>query len=238
MDAKVCASAASLATAATPADVAAIAARTAPGRPGRTAPLHHALVAIVCVLGAAQAVLAGASADALDPADTVRIVAPASPADPADPADPAVATHDTAVRQVVLGIISFTRWPTTPVRLHLCVTGRPDYAGGLTDTLQAGSTLLDVQRVRFDDPALGMACDIVYLGNLGADERARVRAALAGHPVLTIAEHDPSCTAGGMFCLNVDGEHVSFDINLDAVARSGVRVHPSVLNLARRPGAP
>ncbi|VWC81952.1 YfiR family protein [Burkholderia contaminans] len=235
MDAKVCASAASLATAATPADVAAIAARTAPGRPGRTAPLHHALVAIVCVLGAAQAMLAGASADALDPADTVRIVAPASPA---DPADPAAATHDTAVRQVVLGIISFTRWPTTPVRLHLCVTGRPDYAGGLTDTLQAGSTLLDVQRVRFDDPALGMACDIVYLGNLGADERARVRAALAGHPVLTIAEHDPSCTAGGMFCLNVDGERVSFDINLDAVARSGVRVHPSVLNLARRPGAP
>ncbi|OXI82536.1 hypothetical protein CFB50_30020 [Burkholderia sp. AU33423] len=235
MDAKVCASAVSLATAATPADVAAIAARTAPGRPGRTAPLHHALVAIVCVLGAAQAMLAGASADALDPADTVRIVAPASPA---DPADPAVATHDTAVRQVVLGIISFTRWPTTPVRLHLCVTGRPDYAGGLTDTLQAGSTLLDVQRVRFDDPALGMACDIVYLGNLGADERARVRAALAGHPVLTIAEHDPSCTAGGMFCLNVDGERVSFDINLDAVARSGVRVHPNVLSLARRPGAP
>ncbi|MCA8252380.1 YfiR family protein [Burkholderia sp. AU31624] len=235
MDAKVCASAASLATAATPADAAAIAARTVPGCSGRTAPLRHALVAIVCVLGAAQAVLAGASAEAPDPADTVRIVAAASSTDPANPAD---ATHDTAVRQVVLGIVSFTRWPTTPVRLHLCVTGRPDYARGLTDTLQAGSTLLDVQRVRFDDPALGMACDIVYLGNLGADERARVRAAVAGHPVLTISEHDPSCTAGGMFCLNVDGERVSFDINLDAVARSGVRVHPNVLNLARRPGAP
>ncbi|HGL6718962.1 YfiR family protein [Burkholderia contaminans] len=235
MDAKVCASAAGLATAATPADAAAIAARTAPGRPGRTAPLRHALVAIVCVLGAAQAMLAGASAEAVDPADTPRIVAAASPA---DPASPAVATHDTAVRQVVLGIISFTRWPTTPVRLHLCVTGRPDYARGLTDTLQAGSTLLDVQRVRFDDPALGMACDIVYLGNLSEEERARVRAAVAGHPVLTISEHDPSCTAGGMFCLNVDGDRVSFDINLDAVARSGVRVHPNVLNLARRPGAP
>lgn len=65
-----------------------------------------------------------------------------------------------------------------------------------------------------------------------------MRAALAGHPVLTIAEHDPSCTAGGMFCLNVDGDRVSFDINLDAVARSGVRVHPNVLNLARRPVTP
>ncbi|VWC77256.1 hypothetical protein BLA18110_02468 [Burkholderia lata] len=234
MDAKVCASAASLATAATPAGAAAIAARTAPGRPGRTAPLRHALVAIVCVLGAAQAVLAGASAEAVDPVDMVQMVAAASPT----PADSAVVSHDTAVRQVVLGIVSFTHWPTTPVRLHLCVTGRPDYASGLTDTLQAGSTLLDVQRVRFDDPALGIACDIVYLGNLSADERARVRAALAGHPVLTISEHDPSCTSGGMFCLNVDGERVSFDINLDAVARSGVRVHPNVLNLARRPGAP
>lgn len=122
--------------------------------------------------------------------------------------------------------------------VHLCITGRPDYARGLTDTLQAGSTLLDVQRVRFDDPSLGIACDVVYLGALSNDERARVRAALAGHPVLTIAEHDPSCTAGGMFCLDVDGDRVSFDINLDAVARSGVRVHPNVLNLARRPVTP
>ncbi|WP_175962267.1 YfiR family protein [Burkholderia pyrrocinia] len=232
MDARVCAAAASLATATTPTGAAAIAARTTSGRPGRAASLRHALIAIVCVLGAASAVLVEDPADADGSPDTMRIVATASPA------DPAVSSHDSAVRQVVLGIISFTRWPTTPVRLHLCVTGRPDYARGLTDTLQAGSTLLDVQRVRFDDPSLGMACDVVYLGTLSDDERTRVRAAVAGHPVLTISEHDPSCTAGGMFCLNVDGERVSFDINLDAVARSGVRVHPNVLNLARRPGAP
>ncbi|MEN8511312.1 YfiR family protein [Burkholderia sp. RS02] len=232
MDARVYAAAASLATATTPTGAAAIAARTTSGRPGRVASLRHALIAIVCVLGAAFAVLAGAPADAGGSPDAVRIVAAASPA------DSVISSHDSAVRQVVLGIISFTRWPTTPVRLHLCVTGRPDYARGLTDTLQAGSTLLDVQRVRFDDRSLGMACDVVYLGTLSDDERTRVRAAVAGHPVLTISEHDPSCTAGGMFCLNVDGERVSFDINLDAVARSGVRVHPNVLNLARRPGAP
>ncbi|HEM7889331.1 MULTISPECIES: YfiR family protein [Burkholderia] len=232
MDAKVCAAATGLATATTPTGAATIAARKTSGRPGRAASLRHALIAIVCVLGAASAVLVEDPADADGSPDTVRIVATASPA------DSAVSSHDSAVRQVVLGIISFTRWPTTPVRLHLCVTGRPDYARGLTDTLQAGSTLLDVQRVRFDDPSLGMACDVVYLGTLSDDERTRVRAAVAGHPVLTISEHDSSCTAGGMFCLNVDGERVTFDINLDAVARSGVRVHPNVLNLARRPGAP
>ncbi|MBJ9963797.1 YfiR family protein [Burkholderia seminalis] len=238
MDAKVCASAVGLTTAATSACAAPNAARTVSGRLGRAASLRHALFAIVCWLGAAPAVLAGAPADADVPVDPMHLAAAPSPADHVDHADPAHSSHDSAVRQVVLGIVSFTRWPTTPVRLHLCVTGRPDYARGLTDTLEAGSTLVDVQRVRPDDPALGIACDIVYLGTLSNDERARVRTAVAGHPVLTISEHDSSCTAGGMFCLSVDGDRVSFDINLDAVARSGVRVHPNVLNLARRPVTP
>ncbi|UEP30977.1 MULTISPECIES: YfiR family protein [Burkholderia] len=235
MDASVCAAAASHAAVSTPAYAAAIAACTASGRPGRVATLRHAFVAIVCVLSGAPAVLAGASADTEEPGETVRIAA-AAPA--VSPASPVISSHDSAVRQVVLGIVSFTRWPSTPVRLHLCVTGRPNYAAGLTDTLQAGSTALDVQRVRFDDPALGLACDVVYLGILADDERARIRAALAGRPVLTIAEHDESCTAGAMFCLTVEAERVTFDINLDAVARSGVRVHPNVLNLARRPLMP
>ncbi|KVO52868.1 YfiR family protein [Burkholderia stagnalis] len=232
MVATVCAAAASLATATTPTGAAASAARTTCGRPGRAASLRHALLAVACVLGAAPAVLVGAPASADDPADIVRIVTAASRA------DSVMSPLDAAVRQVVLGIISFTRWPTTPVTLHLCVTGRPDYAHGLIDTLQAGSTQLDVERVRFDDASLGMACDVVYLGIMSGDERARVSAAVAGHPVLTISEHDPACTAGSMFCLNVDGERVTFDVNLDAVARSGVRVHPNVLNLARRPVTP
>ena len=235
MDASVCAAAASLAVASTPACAAAIAARKASGRQGRVATFRHAIAAIVCVLSVAPAALAGARADLGAPVDTLQLTATTTPA---NPTSPAFSSHDSAVRQVVLGIVSFTRWPTTPVRLHLCVTGRPNYAGDLTDTMQAGSTMLDVQRVRFDDPALGVACDVVYLGNLGNDERARVRGTLAGHPVLTIAEHDVTCTAGAMFCLTVEGERVTFDINLDAVARSGVRVHPNVLNLARRPLTP
>jgi hypothetical protein len=235
MDASVCATAANHATASTPAGATAIAARTASGRSGRVASLRHAFIAIVCALSVAPAVFAGSPADEDNPVDVLQLAATTTPA---NPTGPAFSSHDSAVRQVVLGIVSFTHWPTTPVRLHLCVTGRPDYAGDLTDTMQAGSTVLDVQRVRFDDPALGIACDVVYLGTLGNDERTRVRAALAGRPVLTIAEHDPSCTAGSMFCLSIEGEHVTFDINLDAVARSGVRVHPNVLNLARRSVTP
>ncbi|AIO38361.1 hypothetical protein WI41_08680 [Burkholderia latens] len=235
MDASVCAAAAGIAVASTPACAAAIAARKASGPQGRAATLRHAFVAIVCVLSIARGVLAGAPADAGDPVEPMQF---AGTTTPANPAGPAFSSHDSAVRQVVLGIVSFTRWPTTSGRLRLCVTGRTGYASGLTDTLQAGSTAIDTRRVRADDPALGGECDVVYLGALGSDERTRVRAALAGHPVLTIDEHDPSCTAGSMFCLTVEGERVTFDVNLDAVERSGVRVHPNVLGLARRPVTP
>lgn len=215
-----------------PDGAAAMAAQASAGRPGWAVMLRHALLAMACALSAALTALADTPANTVDPADSALTVATASHT------DPAISPRDAAVRQVVLGIISFTHWPAPPARLRLCVTGRPDYAQGLVDSLQVGSTPLDVQHVPFDDAALGTACEIVYLGNLSDAERAQVSAAVAGHPVLTIAEHDPSCTAGSMFCLNVDGERVTFDINLDAVARSGVRVHPNVLSLARRPVTP
>ena len=35
----------------------------------------------------------------------------------------------------------------------------------------------------------------------------------------------------------VGDEQVSFEVNLDSVARSGVRIHPSVLQLSRRKSA-
>ncbi|WP_233888934.1 YfiR family protein [Paraburkholderia flagellata] len=232
MDASVRAAGACRASALTRKCATEIAALATSARRGWSASLCHALLAVACALGAAPAAPADTPANTVDPANTARAVTGASPT------DPAVSPRDAAVRQVVLGIISFTHWPTPPGRLHLCVTGRPDYAQGLVDTLQAGSTPLEVRRVHFDDSALGAACDVVYLGDLSDAERQQISAAVAGHPVLTIAEHDPSCTAGSMFCLNVDGERVTFDINLDAVARSGVRVHPNVLNLARRPVTP
>jgi hypothetical protein len=55
---------------------------------------------------------------------------------------------------------------------------------------------------------------------------------------LSISEADSSCSVGSMFCLRIKPGKVSFDVNLDSVARSGVRVHPSVLKLATRQATP
>ncbi|WP_246179523.1 YfiR family protein [Pandoraea aquatica] len=152
---------------------------------------------------------------------------------------PSVSVRDANVRQVVLGIISFTRWPTTPAKVRLCVAGTTDYARDLLTVQPTGSAPpVEAQRISPLEPAIGSLCDVLYVGAMSDIERRQVLANLAGHPVLTISERNDSCTIGTMFCLNVDADRVTFDINLDTVARSGVRVHPNVLKLARKPATP
>jgi hypothetical protein len=140
-----------------------------------------------------------------------------------------------AVTQVVLGILSYARWPVEPAQLRLCVVGPTEY----TDDLVKGSTQatgrpVTVRRLLADNPAIASECDAVYIGKLTADERSRLFAALMGQPVLSISEASDQCTVGSLFCLRVSDEQVSFEVNLDSVARSGVRIHPSVLQLSRR----
>ncbi|KAF1053352.1 MAG: hypothetical protein GAK43_01472 [Stenotrophomonas maltophilia] len=153
-------------------------------------------------------------------------------------ADSEQALREAAVTEVVLGILSYVRWPHEPERLRLCVLGATAYADGLLygELAQADGRSLDVQRREVADPSLGSRCDGVYLGGLDAQQRGEVFRALDGHAVLSISEDDAQCSVGSMFCLDVGATRVSFSVNLDSVARSGVRVHPSVLDLARRRG--
>jgi hypothetical protein len=145
-----------------------------------------------------------------------------------------------SVTQVVLGILSYARWPIEPAQLRLCIVGPTEY----TDDLVKGTTLatgrpVTVQRLLADNPSIAGECDAVYIGKLTQEERGRLFASLTGRPVLSISESDDQCTVGSLFCLRVSDDQVSFEVNLDSVARSGVRIHPSVLQLSRRkPAAP
>ena len=70
-----------------------------------------------------------------------------------------------AVTQVVLGILSYARWPTEPAQLQLCVIGPTEY----TDDLLKGATQssgrpVQVRRVLANDPGIASDCNAVYLG--------------------------------------------------------------------------
>ncbi|WP_260959723.1 YfiR family protein [Pseudomonas citri] len=153
--------------------------------------------------------------------------------------DPAAVTRAEqraeAVTQVVLGILSYARWPVEPAQLQLCIIGPTQYTDDLVKgTTQATGRPVSVQRLLADNPDIATQCNAVYIGQLTDEERSHLFASLAGKPVLSISEGGDPCTVGSLFCLRVGDEQVSFEVNLDSVARSGVRIHPSVLQLSRR----
>ncbi|WP_246165088.1 YfiR family protein [Pigmentiphaga aceris] len=144
-----------------------------------------------------------------------------------------------AVKDVVLGLLSYVRWPTEPAGIQLCVVGPTSYADGvMRGMVQATGRKVLAQRLSFDDARLGERCNAVYLGLLTDAERLALFHALEGHAVLSISERDLGCSVGSVFCLNVGTPRVSFEVNLDSMARSGLRVHPSVLQLAKRSARP
>lgn len=128
-----------------------------------------------------------------------------------------------------------TQTPVEPAQLRLCIVGPTEYTDDLVKgTTQATGRPVIVRRLLADNLAIVSECDAVYIGKLTAEERSRLFASLIGHPVLSISEGGDQCTVGSLFCLRVGDDQVSFEVNLDSVARSGVRIHPSVLQLSRR----
>lgn len=139
------------------------------------------------------------------------------------------------VTQVVLGILSYARWPTEPVQLQLCVIGPTEYTDDLLKgAIQPSGRPVRAFRVLVSDPAIITDCNAVYLGRLSVEDRSDLFKALSNQAVLSISEDANQCTVGSLFCLQVSDRQVAFEVNLDSVARSGVRIHPSVLQLSRR----
>ncbi|ANN79329.1 YfiR family protein [Bordetella flabilis] len=158
---------------------------------------------------------------------------------PALSAETGAQSRADAVGQVVMGILSYARWPQQPDVIRLCVVGDPAYANALLDgtaspvglPVRIGVALPDSSRLAED-------CDAVYLGGLNEARRQKVLQHIVGRPVLSIVEDDAECAVGAMFCLDVGPERVRFQVNLDSVTRSGVRINPNVLQLSRRRPSP
>ncbi len=150
-------------------------------------------------------------------------------------ASPVQPCHE-AVARVVLGILSYTQWPNEPKTLRLCIVGPTQQAEAIfAGSAGATGLPLQVEQLPANEPSLTERCNAVYLGELSDAEQAEMTAGLLDKPILTISEQAQPCDTGVLFCLVNAGQQVAFEAQLDAVARSGLRIHPSVLQLSRSP---
>lgn len=139
------------------------------------------------------------------------------------------------VAQVLFGIISYVRWPVARPEVRVCMVGTARHGTAIVDT-PASST---GQRIRVKAQPASVAaseCDVVYFGSLPDSEREHLLAQIIGKPILSVTEPGTACAVGTMFCLRLAEAQIGFDVNLDAIARSGLRVHPNALQIARRKG--
>ena len=133
--------------------------------------------------------------------------------------------------RIVTGIIEFTRWPGASGPLTLCVAGPAQHAARL-DALRLADGR-GVQRRQVAPLPIAMAgCNALYIGQVDPAATRALTAAARGRAVLTIAEADPACRSQAMFCMVHEPRTISFRMNIDAIARSGLRVDPRVLRLA------
>ena len=140
-----------------------------------------------------------------------------------------------AVARVVRGIVSYTRWPDGRASLRMCVLGPTEYADELlaNASRDVGHKKMEVVRItiEFAQEALP-ACDGLYLGYVDAQALRALTAPVKDRPMLTISEDVELCRIGIMFCLRFDAGSAGFEMNLDSVARSRLKISPKVLLLA------
>lgn len=144
----------------------------------------------------------------------------------------------TPFSQAVLGIVSYTQWPAPGDTLRLCIAGDPGRLGSLLrQPYRVRGRALDVVLLTSVE-GVPVACQAVYFGGPAKPPRPRMLAQIREKRILSIGEGDALCTSGMMFCLAEGREKVSLQMNLDAIARSGLRVNANVLQLFSRKDRP
>lgn len=159
-----------------------------------------------------------------------------SPALAGDEAARALVQADSGLGTPALvgAILGYTAWPGSSRTLTLCVSRGAAEAGAILAQLEGLKLRWPMQgrSIEADTPPPG-GCDAVYFEGWDAQAQRQALHGLAGRPVLSIGRGAEFCSDGGLFCLAPGAGGLRFEVNLDAVSRSGLRVHPQVLRLAR-----
>ncbi|KNC88338.1 hypothetical protein GM31_11515 [Trabulsiella odontotermitis] len=139
---------------------------------------------------------------------------------------------DRSVRAIVSGIVSYTRWPDLNGPPRLCIFSSSRFTQILSDGIAEPLPYQPVV-VKNDREALTARCNALYFGSESPSQQMAIVGKIQPRSILTIAEQNPECVAGSAFCLIFHSTTVKFSVNLDVLTRSGVRVNPDVLMLAR-----
>lgn len=142
------------------------------------------------------------------------------------------ADKDDKANRIVSGIISFSHWPGLTGAPQLCVFSSAQHLSLAQNSLPAATSFSVVYLANANELAT-QRCDAVYFGDQSPTEQVELVKQFKSKAILTLAENNAECAVGAAFCLIFKPDHTLFSVNLDSLARSGVKVSPDVLLLSR-----
>lgn len=148
--------------------------------------------------------------------------------------------HSQMLRQFIGGVIDYAQWPDKPSAITLCIAGSPVLLQSLHNTpLSSLHNAVAVKAILPTDSSnASQDCSVLFMGQaIAQNTAANWVMALVSKPVITIRENPETCSDGTLFCLYTSGDSSNpssptFDVNLDAISRSGVLLNPQVLTLS------
>lgn len=138
---------------------------------------------------------------------------------------------------LIAGLLAYTHWSAGLETVRLCIWGHDRDVSALQAAALASAQRHVTTQRNLDIALVAQRCDALYVASSAPAAARSLTQALVGRPVLVIGEGLSSCADGAMFCVDTTQRPLRFQANLDAIARSGLRVDPQVLRIGRPIGA-
>lgn len=139
----------------------------------------------------------------------------------------------------VFNFIKLVSWPEARLpasggTVQVCVIKGDEMEGALRQALQGKHAGQHPIEVAVMDPEANLAsCHVLYLGARSAARNAALMARVSGKGVLLVDEGARFTWPDGMIRLFQEQNRMRFELNLESLERSGLKVDPRLIRLAR-----
>ncbi|MBP1628479.1 MAG: hypothetical protein H6Q00_2954 [Holophagaceae bacterium] len=131
----------------------------------------------------------------------------------------------------------FVEWPNGGLpgkAFRLAVIGRTPFGDALEDYFASHPIKnLPVSVEYYTDPGDIRSCDLLFVAHSETGTLDAILSRVKARPILTIADTPGFTRRGVMVNIIREGARMTFEVNLDPVRESNLRMHPGFLQLAR-----
>lgn len=133
----------------------------------------------------------------------------------------------------VYNFAKFVEWPSDNTPLRLCVLGKDAIAPALAEIQGKPVKARKIEVALLDATADTRGCDLLFISLSAEKHLDRVAALSRGSGMLTIGDSEGFAQRGVMMNLFTENGKIRFEVNLDAIRRSGVKVSSKLLALGK-----